>query len=131
MYTLAAANSVASNIAFWSHRPAPVGPPMDVLAVSGFLVSVLTLLFWMHRRQSTKVVLALAVSLTAMSIYGFLQGAWPLGIILCVWSAAAFRQWYEGKEVLPLSKPMTGRAAQSKVGTIDFESRINRMFGPN
>jgi hypothetical protein len=29
------------------------------------------------------------------SVYGFLQGAWPFGIIM--WACVAFRRWYTGR----------------------------------
>jgi hypothetical protein len=27
------------------------------------------------------------------SIYGFLQGAWPFGVVEAVWAVVAFRRW--------------------------------------
>jgi len=30
------------------------------------------------------------------SIYGFLQGAWPFGLVEAVWSIIAFRRWWVG-----------------------------------
>jgi hypothetical protein len=28
------------------------------------------------------------------SIYGFLQGAWPFGVVEAVWSLVALRRWF-------------------------------------
>jgi hypothetical protein len=28
------------------------------------------------------------------SIYGFLQGAWPFGVVEAVWALVALRRWY-------------------------------------
>jgi hypothetical protein len=33
------------------------------------------------------------------SLYGFLQGAWPFGLVEAVWSIVALRRWWvAGKE---------------------------------
>jgi hypothetical protein len=28
------------------------------------------------------------------SVYGFLQGAWPFGVVEAVWSVVALRRWW-------------------------------------
>ena len=33
------------------------------------------------------------------SIYGFLQGAWPFGIVEAIWSVIAARRWWMGAAV--------------------------------
>ena len=33
------------------------------------------------------------------SIYGFLQGAWPFGIVEAIWSVIAVRRWWMGAAV--------------------------------
>jgi hypothetical protein len=38
-------------------------------------------------------VLAFAASCLLGSTYGFLQGAWPFGLVELVWSVIAFRRW--------------------------------------
>jgi len=40
-------------------------------------------------------VLAFAVSCMLGSIYGFLQGAWPFGIVEAVWSVIVLRKWHK------------------------------------
>jgi hypothetical protein len=44
-------------------------------------------------RRSPWFVLAFAGACLASSLYGFLQGAWPFGIVELVWSGVAFRRW--------------------------------------
>jgi hypothetical protein len=39
-------------------------------------------------------VLAFAVACVLGSIYGFLQGAWPFGLVEGVWSVVAARRWW-------------------------------------
>jgi len=38
--------------------------------------------------------LAFAVACLLGSAYGFLQGAWPFGLVEVVWSAVAVRRWW-------------------------------------
>jgi len=37
--------------------------------------------------------LAFAGACVASSAYGFLQGAWPFGVVELVWSVIALRRW--------------------------------------
>jgi len=38
-------------------------------------------------------VLAFAASCVLASLYGFLQGAWPFGLVEAVWALVALRRW--------------------------------------
>jgi hypothetical protein len=38
-------------------------------------------------------VLAFAVACALGSAYGFLQGAWPFGVVEAIWAAVAVRRW--------------------------------------
>jgi hypothetical protein len=44
-------------------------------------------------RRSTWYILGFAGACALGSIYGFLQGAWPFGIIEAIWAAVALRRW--------------------------------------
>jgi hypothetical protein len=33
------------------------------------------------------------------SIYGFLQGAWPFGLVESVWSVVALRRWWRSVQM--------------------------------
>jgi hypothetical protein len=39
------------------------------------------------------VYLAFAVACALGSAYGFLQGAWPFGLVEAVWAVVALRRW--------------------------------------
>jgi hypothetical protein len=39
-------------------------------------------------------VLVFAGSCVLASIYGFLQGAWPFGVVEAIWSVIAARRWW-------------------------------------
>jgi hypothetical protein len=38
--------------------------------------------------------LAFAVTCLLASAYGFLQGAWPFGVVEAIWSVVALRRWW-------------------------------------
>ena len=68
----------------------------DSLTIFGlFAVSAMLICYAMERRSSWWV-LAFAGSCLAGSAYGFLQGAWPFGVVEAVWSLVALRRWSRG-----------------------------------
>jgi hypothetical protein len=127
MISLAALNPVVVEV---SHRVAPIAaPPLDGVMLFGFLAAVLTLVCWLHRDQSSRAAGAFAVCLAAMAVYGFLQGAWPLGMILGVRAGDAFCRRGNGKAGRPNNKPRRLSARTSPQYRVS-ESRMSRMFGP-
>jgi len=44
--------------------------------------------------RSVWFILAFAFACGLGSVYGFLQGAWPFGVVEAVWSAVAVRRWW-------------------------------------
>src|ERR1700722_9955666 len=67
-------------------------PQLDSLMLFGFLAAFLTLVFYLNRHQSKAIMAALAVCSAGTALYGFLQGAWPLGLLQAAWSAIALRR---------------------------------------
>jgi hypothetical protein len=66
---------------------------MTALSLFGlFAVSVMVLCYAMESRHSG-FILAFAASCLFASAYGFLQGAWPFGVVEVIWSAIAVRRW--------------------------------------
>jgi hypothetical protein len=45
-------------------------------------------------RRSPWFILAFGGACVLGSIYGFLQGAWPFGLVEAVWSIVAVRRWW-------------------------------------
>jgi hypothetical protein len=41
-------------------------------------------------------ILGFAVACVAASVYGFLAGAWPFGVVEAVWAVVALRRWQRG-----------------------------------
>ena len=66
---------------------------MDSLTLFGLIAVSIMLLFYMLEERSPIFILAFAVGCVMASVYGFLQGAWPFGIVEAVWSAVAVRRW--------------------------------------
>jgi hypothetical protein len=46
---------------------------------------------WKTARGAT---LAFAFACALGSVYGFLQGAWPFGVVEAIWAMVAVRKWY-------------------------------------
>ena len=44
-------------------------------------------------KRSPWFVLAFAASCLLASVYGFLQGAWPFGVVEAIWSGVALWRW--------------------------------------
>jgi hypothetical protein len=49
-------------------------------------------------RRSVWFILAFAGACLLGSVYGFLQGAWPFGLVEAVWSVVALRRWWSQRK---------------------------------
>jgi hypothetical protein len=66
---------------------------MDGLTAFGlFAVSAMLICYALEHR-SHLYVLAFAAACALASVYGFLQGAWPFGLIEAAWSLIALQRW--------------------------------------
>jgi hypothetical protein len=66
---------------------------MDTLTWFGLFAVAAMLLFYALEERSSWFILAFAGACVLGSIYGFLQGAWPFGVIEAIWAAVAVRRW--------------------------------------
>jgi hypothetical protein len=67
---------------------------MDPLTLFGlFAVSAMLATYALEAR-SHWFVLGFAVSCALGSTYGFLQGAWPFGLVEAIWSVVALNRWF-------------------------------------
>jgi hypothetical protein len=66
---------------------------MDQLTLFGLLAVTAMLIFYALEDRSPLFILAFAGACALGSIYGFLQGAWPFGLIEAIWAAVAIRSW--------------------------------------
>ncbi len=69
-----------------------------MLTVFGIVAVGSMLLFYALESKSPSYILAFAVACLASSAYGFLQGAWPFGVIEIIWSGIALRRWKDRRE---------------------------------
>jgi uncharacterized membrane protein HdeD (DUF308 family) len=64
---------------------------MDALSLFGLLAVTAMLVAYALEDRSHWFILAFAGALG--SVYGFLQGAWPFGLIEAIWTVVALRRW--------------------------------------
>jgi hypothetical protein len=76
---------------------------LDWLTTYGLLAVGLMLLFYALENRHRHFVLAFAGACMMGSVYGFLQGAWPFGLVEAVWSLVAMRRWWQVKTMHPRS----------------------------
>jgi hypothetical protein len=66
---------------------------MDLLTIFGLFAVTAMLVFYALEQRSNWFILAFAAACVLGSVYGFLQGAWPFGLVEAVWSVVALRRW--------------------------------------
>jgi hypothetical protein len=66
---------------------------MDPLTLFGLIAVSLMLVFYALEDRATWATLAFAGACALGSIYGFLQGAWPFGLLEGIWSLVALRKF--------------------------------------
>ena len=71
---------------------------MDALTVFGLFAVSAMLVCYALESHSHWFVLLFAISCALGSAYGFLQGAWPFGLVEAVWSVVALRRWLMVRE---------------------------------
>ena len=67
---------------------------MDALTVFGLVAVTMMLVFYALEDRSPHCVLGFAIACALGSAYGFLQGAWPFGMIEAIWAVVALRRWW-------------------------------------
>jgi len=67
---------------------------MSLLSAFGLLAVTAMLVTYALESKTTWFILAFAFACAMGSVYGFLQGAWPFGMIEAVWAAVAARRWW-------------------------------------
>lgn len=66
---------------------------MDALSLFGLFSVTLGLVFYALEERHPGYILAFAGACVLGSIYGFLQGAWPFGLVEVAWTIVAVRRW--------------------------------------
>lgn len=66
---------------------------MDALTIFGLFAVTAMLVFYALEERDPWYILGFAGACVLGSAYGFLQGAWPFGVIEAIWAAVAVRRW--------------------------------------
>jgi len=67
---------------------------MDRLTLFGLFAVTAGVVFYALEERSRWFILAFAGACALGSLYGFLQGAWPFGLVEVVWTLVAMRRWW-------------------------------------
>ena len=67
---------------------------MDKLTLFGLFAVTAMLVTYALENRSDWFILAFAGACVLGSTYGFLQGAWPFGLVEAIWAVVAVRRWY-------------------------------------
>ena len=70
---------------------------MDTLTWFGLFAVTAMLVTYALEARSRWWILAFAGSCLLGSTYGFLQGAWPFGLVEAIWAAVAARRWHAAR----------------------------------
>ncbi len=66
---------------------------MDILSAFGLFAVTAMLVCYALEERGPRFVLGFAGACALASVYGFLQGAWPFGLVEAVWFVVALRRW--------------------------------------
>jgi hypothetical protein len=67
---------------------------MDALSAFGLFAVTAMLVTYALEPRHPGLILAFAAACAMGSAYGFLQGAWPFGLVEAIWALVAVRRWY-------------------------------------
>ena len=67
---------------------------MSALSLFGLFAVTAMLVCYALEHRSPWFILAFALACALGSVYGFLQGAWPFGIVEAIWALVAARRWW-------------------------------------
>ena len=67
---------------------------MDALTLFGLFAVTAMVVCYTFEQRNHRFILGFAGACVLGSIYGFLQGAWPFGVLEAVWSVIALRRWF-------------------------------------
>jgi hypothetical protein len=70
---------------------------MDALTLFGLVAVSLMLVCYALESRSPWFVVGFAGACALGSVYGFLQGAWPFGIVEGIWSVVALQRWLRAR----------------------------------
>jgi hypothetical protein len=66
---------------------------MDALTIFGLFAVTAMLVTYALEDHSPWYIFGFAVACLLGATYGFLQGAWPFGVVETIWAGVALRRW--------------------------------------
>jgi hypothetical protein len=90
---------------------------VDRLTLFGLVAVSSMLVCYAFERRSTWFILGFAVSCALGSAYGFLQGAWPFGVVEAIWSYSS--NHIGGETTVPVIVGGVGTHFQSSSRTLE------------
>lgn len=72
---------------------------MSGLSLFGLFAVTAMVVTYALEARSHWFVFGFALACALGSIYGFLQGAWPFGLVEAVWSGIALRRWIKARKL--------------------------------
>ena len=63
--------------------------------ITAYGVAAVGFMMWMYalEKRGRRFIVAFAFGCILSSIYGFLSGAWPFGVVEAIWSVVAWRRY--------------------------------------
>ncbi|HSR08170.1 MAG TPA: hypothetical protein VLM42_13540 [Bryobacteraceae bacterium] len=71
---------------------------VDSLTIFGLFAVTAMLVCYALEDRNTWYILGFAGACLLGSAYGFLQGAWPFGLVESIWSLVAIRRWWKVRD---------------------------------
>ena len=78
---------------------------MDGLTIFGACAVTVMLVSYALEYRSPWWVLVFALACAASSLYGWLAGTWPFGVVEGVWALVALRRWLRRRGIDPSPPP--------------------------
>jgi hypothetical protein len=67
-----------------------------MLTLYGVAAITFMMVMYALERRDSRFILAFAVGCLLSSVYGFLVGAWPFGVVEIIWAGIAIRRYQTG-----------------------------------
>jgi hypothetical protein len=67
---------------------------MDTLTIFGAGAVTIMLIAYTFEQRSVWWILVFAIACAASSLYGWLAGTWPFGVVEGIWAIVALRRWW-------------------------------------
>jgi hypothetical protein len=76
---------------------------VNALSLFGLFAVTAMVVCYALERRSHWFILGFAASCALGSVYGFLQGAWPFGLVEAIWCLIAARRWLSARPATAIS----------------------------